>query len=69
MCRIMEEMRNESLKEGIQEEKRMAVFRMLSDGMLTLEKEELAGRSSGRKSGISQFDIIYYRYGFKLLLL
>ena len=26
MCRIMEDMRNESLKEGIQEEKKMTVF-------------------------------------------
>ncbi len=44
MCRIMEDMRNESLKEGIQEEKRMTVIRMLSDGMLTLEKiAEYAG--------------------------
>lgn len=34
MCRIMEDMRNES----IQEEKRMIVKRMLSDGILTLEK-------------------------------
>lgn len=34
MCRIMENMRNES----IQEEKRMTVKRMLSDGILTLEK-------------------------------
>ena len=34
MCRIMEDMRNES----IQEEKRMTVMRMLSDGILTLEK-------------------------------
>lgn len=42
MCRIMEDMRNESLQEGlqkgVQEEKKMAVIRMLSDGMLTLEK-------------------------------
>lgn len=44
MCRIMEDMRNESLKEGIQEEKRMTVIRMLKDGMLTLEKiAEYAG--------------------------
>ncbi len=34
MCRIMEDVRNE----GIQEEKRKVVIRMLSDGMLTLEK-------------------------------
>ena len=38
ICRIMEDMRNESLNEGIQEEKRMTVIRMLTDGMLTLEK-------------------------------
>ena len=44
MCRIMEDMRNESLNEGIQEEKRMTVIRMLTDGMLTLEKiAEYAG--------------------------
>ena len=44
MCRIMEDMRNESLNEGIQEEKRMTVIRMLTDGMLTLEKiEEYSG--------------------------
>ena len=33
MCRIMEDMRNESLNEGIQEEKRMTVIRMLTDGI------------------------------------
>ena len=44
MCRIMEDMRNEALKEGIREEKRMTVIRMLADGMLTLEKiAEYAG--------------------------
>ena len=32
MCRIMEDMRNESLKEGIQEEKKMTVYRMLEAG-------------------------------------
>ena len=44
MCRILEDMRNESLKKGMQEEKRMTVTRMLADGMLTLEKiSEYAG--------------------------
>ena len=44
MCKVMEDMRNESLKEGMQEEKRMVVIRMLSDGILTLEKiAEYAG--------------------------
>ena len=44
MCRMMENMRNESMKEGRQEEKKMTVIRMLADGMLTLEKiAEYAG--------------------------
>lgn len=44
LCRIMEDMRNESLKEGIPDKKRMTVIRMLADGMLTLEKiAEYAG--------------------------
>lgn len=38
MCRIMEDMRNESLKEGIQEEKKMTVFRMLEAGKYVLEE-------------------------------
>ena len=38
MCRIMEDMRNESLKEGIQEEKKMTVFRMLEAGKYLLEE-------------------------------
>ena len=38
MCRIMEDMRNESLKEGMQEEKRMTVFRMLEAGKYLLEE-------------------------------
>ena len=46
LCRIMEDMRNESLKEGIQEVKRMTVIRMLADGMLTLEKNRGICRTS-----------------------
>ena len=38
MCRIMEDMRNESLKEGIQEEKKMTVLRMLEAGKYVLEE-------------------------------
>ena len=38
MCRIMEDMRNEPLKEGIQEEKKMTVFRMLEAGKYLLEE-------------------------------
>ena len=37
MCRIMEDMRNESLKKGMQEEKKMTVFRMLEAGKYMLE--------------------------------
>ena len=44
MCRIMEDMRNESLKEGIKEGAINTAKRMLADGMLTLEKiAEYAG--------------------------
>lgn len=38
MCRIMEDMRNESLKEGIQEEKKMTVLRMLEAGKYVMEE-------------------------------
>ncbi|MDE7266957.1 MAG: hypothetical protein K2N89_05780, partial [Lachnospiraceae bacterium] len=38
MCQIMEDMRNKSLKEGIQEEKKMTVFRMLGAGKYMLEE-------------------------------
>lgn len=38
MCQIMEDMRNESLKEGIQEEKKMTVLRMLEAGKYVLEE-------------------------------
>lgn len=38
MCRILEDMRNESLNEGIQEEKRMTVLRMLGAGKYLLEE-------------------------------
>ena len=46
MCRLMEDMRNESLKEGIKEGAINTAKRMLSDEMLTLEKiAEYAGLS------------------------
>ena len=38
MCKIMEDMRNESLKEGIQEEKKMTVLRMLEAGKYVMEE-------------------------------
>lgn len=38
MCQIMEDMRNESLKEGIQEEKKMTVLRMLEAGKYVLDE-------------------------------
>ena len=38
MCRIMEDMRDESIKEGIQEEKKMTVLRMLEAGKYVLEE-------------------------------
>ena len=38
MCQIMEDMRNESLNEGIQEEKKMTVLRMLKAGRYMLEE-------------------------------
>ncbi len=38
MCRIMEDMRNESLEKGMQEEKRMTVLRMLKAGKYLLEE-------------------------------
>ncbi|MCI8983614.1 MAG: hypothetical protein HFG78_14655 [Hungatella sp.] len=38
MCQIMEDMRNESLKEGIQEEKKMTVLRMLEAGKYVMEE-------------------------------
>ena len=42
MCKAMEDMRNESLQEGVKEgkkeEKRLTVHRMLADGYLALEK-------------------------------
>ena len=43
MCRIMEDMRNESLKEGIKEGMKEAVLRMLAAGKYALE--EIAGNS------------------------
>ena len=46
MCKVMEDMRNESLKEGIKEGAINTAKRMLEDGMLTLEKiSEYAGLS------------------------
>lgn len=38
MCRIIEDMRNESLEKGMQEEKRMTVLRMLKAGKYLLEE-------------------------------
>lgn len=38
MCRIMEEMRNESLKEGIKEGAISTAKKMLADGTVALEK-------------------------------
>ena len=38
MCRIMEDMRNESLKEGIKEGMKQAVLRMLATGQYALEE-------------------------------
>ncbi len=38
MCRIMEEMRNESLKEGIKEGMKEAALRMLAAGKYALEE-------------------------------
>ncbi len=59
MCRIMEDMRNESLKEGIQEEKRMAALRMLSDGMLAAEKiAEYAGLPIGEVEKLKTEEMI-----------
>lgn len=36
MCRITEDMRDESIKEGMQEEKKMTVLRMLEAGKYVL---------------------------------
>lgn len=38
MCRIMEDMRNESLKEGIKEGMKEAALRMLAAGKYALEE-------------------------------
>ena len=38
MCKIMEDMRNESLKEGIKEGAINTAKKMLADGILTLGK-------------------------------
>lgn len=43
MCKAMEDMRNESLKEGMKEEKKLTVLRMLEIGKYSLE--EIAGIS------------------------
>jgi len=44
MCKVMEDMRKESLQEGIKEGAINTAKRMLADGMLTLEKvAEYAG--------------------------
>ena len=52
MCRIMEDMRNESLKEGIQEGKKMTVFRTLEAGKYLLE--EIANISGLSPEEVSQ---------------
>ena len=38
MCKVMEDMRNESLKEGMKEEKKLTVLRMLEAGKYALEE-------------------------------
>ena len=38
MCKVMEDMRNESLKEGMREEKKLTVLRMLEIGKYALEE-------------------------------
>ena len=38
MCKVMEDMRNESLKEGMKEEKKSTVLRMLEAGRYALEE-------------------------------
>lgn len=38
MCKVMEDMRKESLQEGVKEGAISTAIRMLSDGMLTIEK-------------------------------
>ena len=38
MCRAMEDMRNESLREGMKEEKKLTVLRMLEAGKYALEE-------------------------------
>ncbi len=44
MCKVMEDMRKESLQEGIKEGAINTAKRMLADGILTLEKiAEYAG--------------------------
>lgn len=59
MCRIMEDMRNESLREGMQEEKRMAALRMLSDEMLAAEKiAEYAGLPIGEVEKLKTKEMI-----------
>lgn len=38
MCKVMEDMRNESLQEGMREEKKLTVLRMLELGRYALEE-------------------------------
>ena len=38
MCKVMEDMRNESLQEGMKEGMREAAFRMLSAGKYAIEE-------------------------------
>jgi len=38
MCKVMEDMRNESLREGMREEKKLTVLRMLELGKYAMEE-------------------------------
>ena len=38
MCKVIEDMRREEREQATRTEKKMTVFRMLADGMLTMEK-------------------------------
>lgn len=38
MCKILEDLRNESIKEGVEKEKKRIVLSMLEDGSFTLEE-------------------------------
>lgn len=59
MCRIMEDMRNESLKEGIKKGAINTAKKMLADGTITLEKiAEFAGLSIDEVKKIKADQII-----------